>query len=707
MDQLFFNRDLSWIDFNERILREGLRSDVPLMDRLRFLSIVSTNFDEFFQVRVASIKRQYKNAPETKDISSLTLDEVLKQISIKSHKISDIQYEALNNEVIPSLSEAGIFYVTPDKYTEQQKAYLADFFNNEIYPLLTPQRTDLNAFPLIANQALYTAFLLEPINGVKNEHEFFLPAKDKPIISIVQLPLSQNRLIWIPSDPLHHSFTTLDEVVCTFGTKLFPGYMVQQTLTFSVSRDADFGVNEESGAQFIQQMTEVVAKRQSSFAVRMICNAKSSVILNTIKQNLKLNDEDIYQVNGIIQPQDLLELSQVEGMQKLSYGEWENYYPACLKRKNSLWNYLRQKDMILNVPYESFEPIIKLITDASEDPQVLAIKMTLYRTESESRIVTSLINAARNGKQVTVFVELKARFEEQRNIAWVNKLEKEGIIVIYGIVNLKVHAKTMLIIRKESEGIKRYVHLSTGNYNSKTGRLYSDISLFTSKDEIANDIVQFFNVISGYSSILTTKFIYMAPINIKSQLLNMIQRETELSTPQNPGLIIAKMNSLGDEQIIRSLYKASQAGVKILLNVRGICQLIPGIKGLSENITVVSVTGRYLEHSRIFYFQNGGDEQLYLSSADWMPRNLDRRVELMFPITDPDCFETIKNTLDMYFKDNTHSHKLASDGQWTLTKPGKKEIPFCAQEQLQELYKKRAETAKKEPKIEFIVRRKK
>ena len=361
--------------------------------------------------------------------------------------------------------------------------------------------------------------------------------------------------------------------------------------------------------------------------------------------------------------------------------------------------------MLLHVPYESYEPVIKFLNDAAEDENVLAIKMTLYRTGNASPIVKALEKAAQNGKQVTAFVELKARFDEGRNLNWASELEKSGVIVVYGVVGLKVHAKMLLVIRRESDGLRRYVHLSTGNYNSKTARIYSDMSVFTSNVDIANDATTFFNTISGYSQFLNLKHLSMAPVNLKSRLLSLIEREIRLSTPEKPGLIMAKMNALGHESIIKSLYRASRACVKVLLNVRGICMLVPGVKDLSENIRVVSIVGRYLEHSRVFYFQNGGSEEIYLSSADWMPRNLDRRVELMFPILDADVFKIVKETLRVYFDDNCRSHTLSSSGKWKANKPAKKETEVNAQEILQKKYRRQAELHKKQPKLDFVVRR--
>jgi polyphosphate kinase len=703
----FFNRELSWIEFNARVLHEACKRDLPLMERLKFLAIVSTNFDEFFQVRVASIKRLLMTSPHSTDMSGLEPCELLKRISTRCHQITHTQYSVLTSDVLPALSKEGFSYVSPAQYSVQQKSFAQNLFEKEIFPLLTPLRTDTLEFPHIGNESIYAAFLLRPIEGIKPMGAQFCAPEGEPTVSIVQIPAGLDRVVYLPAGETMHSFTILDDVICTFGTQLFPGYTIAETMLFTVARDADFSVDEDAGSGFIEAMEEVLVKRQTSFAVRMVCNSTSPALLKILTAKLNLSPEDVYQVDGLIHPEDLLSLTSSEAAAQLSFPEWEHFYPASLNADEHLWDTLKTRDLLLSLPYESFDPVVKFISDAADDSEVLSIKITLYRTESNSRIVYALQRAAHNGKQVTAFVELKARFDEERNINWAEQLEKAGVIVVYGIVNLKVHAKTTVIVRREGDSIRRYVHLSTGNYNAKTARLYSDISFFTTNTEIASDVTLFFNIISGYTALQTMKHVFMAPVNIESRLIEMIERETKLSTPDNPGLIIAKMNSLGHNNVIKALYNASAASVKIMLNVRSVCQLVPGVKGMSENITVTSIVGRYLEHSRIFYFQNGGAEELYLSSADWMPRNLNRRIELMFPVTDSTVFKTVKETLLLYFTDNTHSHTLQSDGTWKANTPDKKEQAVSAQEVLYKKYKKRNDTAQKQPELEFVVRRNK
>jgi polyphosphate kinase len=705
MEEKYFNRELSWIEFNGRVLHEACRRELPLMERLKFLSIVSTNFDEFFQVRVASIKRLQATSAHTEDMSGLSPSELLRRISTRSHQITHTQYSVLMSDVLPGLAKAGLAYIPPALYSPVHKSFLLNLFQREIFPLLTPLRTDGQDFPHIGNQFVHAAFLLDPIAGITTDDTPFSAKKGEPAVAIVQIPSAHDRIIWLPSNEPTRAFTMLDDCICQFGTQLFPGYTIKESMLFSVARDADFSVNEEAGTGFIEAMEEVVIRRQTSFAVRMVCNTTSPTVLKILMEKLSLEQNDVYQVDGMIHPEALLALTTTEAAADLSYPEWKNFYPASLDPSEPLWDTIQSHDLLLHVPYESFDPVIRFISDAADDPGVLAIKMTLYRTETNSRIVHALERAAHNGKQVTAFVELKARFDEQRNISWATQLEKAGVIVVYGIVNLKVHAKTMLVIRREGDSIRRYVHLSTGNYNSHTAELYSDLSIFTANTEIANDTTLFFNTISGYTALQTMKHLFMAPVTIKSQLLAMIEREIKLSTPETPGLIIAKMNSLGHHEIINALYRASRAGVRIQLNIRGVCQLIPGKHEMSETISVVSIIDRYLEHSRIAYFQNGGAEELYLTSADWMPRNLDRRIELMFPVTDRDVFTAVKETLLLYFTDNTHSYALQPDGTWKANAPERKELAVSAQEVLYRKYKKKTDTAKKEPRLEFTVRR--
>lgn len=706
MEPRFFNRELSWIEFNGRVLHQALRKDLPLLERLQFLSIISSNFDEFFQVRVASVKRLLFTNPEQVDVSGLTPELVLHQISARVHQIIRRQHECLKNDVLPEFAKKNICYLKPEDFSITQAEYAQNFLQNDVYPVLTPLRTDTEIFPHIGNLAKYAAFLLKPISGIRKAVEAFKGDEESPRIALVQIPSVVPQVVWLPGEPGVRQFALTEEIITQYGRILFPGFNVEETLIFKVARDADFAVDEDSGQNFIHEMEKVLVKRQSSFPVEITCNSSSETILKFLMDKLELKDEDVYRVEDFVDPGVLMALREIEGAEELSYPVWNHFYPADLPQDEPYWDVLKQKDVLLHVPYESYDPVIKFISDAADDPNVLAIKMTLYRTGKDSPIISALERAAQKGKQVVVLVELKARFDEERNIQWANELENAGVTVIYGLVNLKVHAKIIMVMRRENDTIRRYAHLATGNYNPKTAKLYSDLSLFTSNYEIVNDATQFFNLVTGYSTLQSMKQLGMAPVTLKTKLLANIQREIDRSDPVHPGLIVAKMNSLTHTEVIEALYKASQAGVKVLLNIRGICMLVPGVKGLSENIKVVSIVDRYLEHSRIFYFQNGGNEELYLSSADWMSRNLDRRIELMFPVLDREVFAEVKEILDTYFTDNVNALVLKENGIWEEKTPEKGQELRRAQEVLYKKYKRRHDAFSKGTKIEFEVRRK-
>lgn len=697
----FFNRELSWVEFNARVLNQACDKTLPLLERLKFMTITSSNFDEFFMVRVAGLKAKALSMPDWKDSSGLTAKEQLSKISKRVHELTDIQTEVLNREIIPSLAEKGIVYVSSKDFDSNQEHFSEILFNEEIFPLLTPLRADTNqTFSLITNLKLHGAYLLKPIVENLNIPTEFLTNAEESMV-IVQIPKTVRRVIWLPSKNDQRYFTLVDDILEKFVTKLFPGYKVTDSLIFKATCDADFSVEEDKG-DFIQAMENVLVKRDFAKPVRLVCNSSSPKIQEMLTEKLQLNPEDVYTVDGIVDISTLIDLREIEGFSELKFSSWKKSLIKGFVPGQPFWDKIKQGDILLHVPYQSYEPVLQFINDAADDPDVLAIKMTLYRTSNHSAITAALERAARNGKQVTVFVELKARFDEKQNISWADRLERAGAIVVYGIVNLKVHGKLMLVVRREQTGVKRYVHFSTGNYNEKTANLYSDISVFTGNYEIATDASLFFNMISGYSAIQTMTRMFMAPINIKTKLLSMIEREIQSASPEKPGLIMAKMNSLADEDCIKALYKASCNNVKVLLNVRGICMLIPQKEGLSENIKVISIIDRFLEHSRVFYFQNGGNEELYLSSADWMPRNLERRVEIMLPILQENIFQDIKENLQIYFKDTESSYELQSDGGWKK-RDGKKNLR--AQEELYKKYKKQSSLDEKNAVQEFSVRR--
>lgn len=694
-EPLFFSRDISWVEFNARVLEEALRKDLPVLERLKFLTIVSSNFDEFFMVRVAGIKQAAKKGG-FQDPAGLSPERQLKEISKKTRSIVEQQYRCLNHEVFPALAESGLELIHPESYSGVQRKYLEALFFQEIFPALTPLRFEIDGeLPSIANLKIYAAFLLK-----KEQAE-----NDDTFISIVQTPSSIDRIIWLPAEQDNTiRWTLLDDVILTFGDILFSGYVIQEKMIFKITRDADFSVDEKRDEDFIEAMEEVLFDREHSQVVRMECNSKKTKLAEIISSQMNLSKDDIYEMKGPLALTSFIDLVNIRGFDDLKEKPRKNFLPIEITNDEPLWDRISQADLMFHFPYHSFDPVVRFFQDAAADPQVVSIKATLYRTSGDSPIVKALERAALSGKQVTVVVELKARFDEERNISWANRLEHAGVIVVYGLARLKVHAKAVLVIRRERGGIKRYVHLSTGNYNDKTAKLYGDVCLFTTQPNIASDISLLFNMVTGYSVINNTNKIIIAPMAMKIKLIFLIDRETQRAAKEKPGTIIAKMNSLGDIDVIKALYRASQAGVKIHLNVRGICMLVPGVPGLSENIEVISIVDRYLEHARIFYFSNGGAGEYYLSSADWMTRNLERRVELMFPLLQEDTIKQAAHILECYLKDNCQARVLQKDGSWIRRKPGKGESPFNAQEYF---YKRIEEMTGNSwaPKQEFIVRR--
>lgn len=710
----FFCRELSWLEFNKRVLSEAEDSSVPLLERLKFLAIVSSNFDEFFMVRVASLKRMERHKNFEKDPSGRTPTQQLEEISFLAHEITARQYKCLMEDVLPKLKKCGIEYLPPENYTAQNKQYLENYFKNEVFPLLTPLRaTDERCFPRINNLKIYVAFLLKKtkedgkltLEEVEKKEKKKDLQKSNELLAVVQVPSYLSRIIPMPDEEGSFSFALLEDVIGLFGTQLFPGYDVEESLIFKVTRDADFSVDEKRDEDFIQAMEEVLENRESSVPVRLAFFGNPGKIIQKLSKSLTLGLSEIYNLSGPVDLSVFSEISSQYGFENLKYPVWKNFWPTELPKDGEFWDLIKEKDIMLNFPYDSYDPVLKFISQAADDPDVMAIKMTLYRTSGNSPIVKNLERAAQKGKQVTVFIELKARFDEERNISWAHELEKSGVIVIYGIQHLKVHAKILLVVRKESNAVQRYSFLATGNFNEKTARLYSDIGIFTANKEIANDATLFFNIISGYSAIQTMKRLVPSPFDIKRKLLFLIDREITRNETEKNGFICAKMNSLSDPEIIEALYRASNAGVKIKLNVRGICLLVPGVPGQSENIEVISIIDRFLEHSRIFSFGNGGSTEIYIASADWMPRNLDRRVELMIPVLQTSIRNRLSAILEAYFKDNTKSHVLQSDGNW------KKQIqegtPYRCQEMLYQDTKRIFMAKTKEMKTEFKVRRSK
>jgi len=681
---VFFNRELSWVEFNERVLKEGIRKDLPPLERFKYLSIVSSNFNEFFMVRVAAMKRANQEA----DPSGHTPPELLEKINKRVRSIMARQYNVLVNDVFPELANGGLSITRPAEWSAFQRDYLESVFAREVFPLLTPLRVEEDApLPSIENYSIYTAFLLQAetssseklsAEAVPNE------ASPNEHISIIRIPQAPERLIPIPRAAENHDeamgqtcFALLEDLVESFGIFLYPGYSIVESLIFMVNRDADFSVDEQRDEDFIEAMVEVLEGRGRSMPVRMIYSPGSKKIRDHLARRLSLIEDDLFEAAGPLNLERLYEL--IRGFDHLREKPWKiNSHPAFTEDQ-SLWDRISQEDLLLHLPYQSFDPVVRFFQEAAGDPAVAAIKTTLYRTSGDSPIVRALEQASLSGKHVTAVVELKARFDEGRNISWANRLEKAGVIVVYGLARLKIHAKVTVVMRREYDRIKRYVHLSTGNYNDKTAKLYEDLALFTAREDIAFDTGLLFNMITGYSAFQPMGRLVIAPTALKRKFLELITREINRSSPESPGRIMAKMNALADQDIIKALYRASQAGVKVILNVRGVCMLVPGIKGLSENIRVVSVIDHYLEHSRIYYFANGGAEEVYLSSADLMTRNLERRVELMFPVLQENLRKTVFEILSVYFRDNSNAWLLDSEGVWTRLESAQGEKPFRAQ----------------------------
>ncbi|MGI9257146.1 MAG: polyphosphate kinase 1 [Salinispira sp.] len=650
----YFNRELSWIEFNRRVLNEALREEGPLLERLRFLSIVSSNFDEFFMVRVAGLKAEYLTGNHSNCQTGMTPEQQLSGIYTEYREISEVQEQCLWEKLLPGLADEGIRYITLSEFDRNLTGKIRSPFMAEYFPLLTPFRVNEDE-PLTrsGNMRLYVGILL----GQKGQKK----------LSVVQLPSSVKRIVRLPAPENEYHFTFLENLVVCFAQDLFPGYEIIEHLVFRITRDANFAVNEDRDNDFVEAMEEVLAERFESDAVRLSCTNTSPIIRDMIREQLKLTNSEIFETREAPGLGDFMDIVNVPGFDHLRS---EPRKPVEILPENeefSIWEWIRSRDRILFHPFDSFNPVLKLLEEAAEDEGVLAIKMTLYRTSRNSPVVAALERAARNGKQVTALVELKARFDERRNIHWAERLEKSGVIVIYGIAELKVHAKSLLIVRREEQTVRRYLHVSTGNYNEKTAKVYTDIGILSAQENLCYEAGLFFNAISGYSAVSSLHSLTMAPHSLKAKILQLIQREIDKHSPANPSHIIVKCNSLSDGDIIESLYEASQAGVRIDLNIRGICMLKPGVPGLSENIRVISIIDHYLEHSRALYFHNGGTPEVFISSADWMSRNLDRRVELLIPIEDKKLADEILHMLNVYIQSS--AYELQSDGQYTRDLP--------------------------------------
>ncbi len=649
----FTDRELSWLEFNQRVLDEALDPRVPLMERLKFLAITSSNLDEFFMVRVGGLSILVKEGVQSPNPKSKP---PLKQLQIIARRVQRMvlaQYSCFQRSLIPQLAQHGIHVLINTPVAQEQDVYLKQFFNDELLPVLSPMSiTDAETFPLLRNMGLNVAVRLRESGDSVKRWKY----------AVVPIPPNIERLVRTPSADAA-CFMPVERIVQRYAEQLFYGEDIVETSVFRITRNADMRVREDLAPDLMAGMEAVLLQRKFSECVRLeIDRRASATLLNFLKTMLHTSDMSVYRVGEMLDLSSLMRLSALEGYDELKYPAREPLPSPDLDIKTNIMDQIAKKDILLCHPYESYDPVVKLVEDAAHDPQVLAIKQILYRTSRHSPIVRALKNAAEQGKYVTVVVELKARFDEARNIEWARELEYAGVQVIYGVKNLKTHAKLCVIVRKEPQGIVRYIHVGTGNYNENTARLYSDISYMTCKDEYGFDASTFMNAITGYSQPRTMLKLAAAPFDLRDRLLDLIEGETERKRQGQKAFIMAKMNALVDPVIIRALYRASQAGVKIQLNVRGTCCLRPGVPNLSRHITVTSIVDRYLEHSRIFYFHHGGEQKMFIASADWMPRNLDRRIELLIPIEDPACHRKLLSILQTYFKDNVKSRRFLPDG---------------------------------------------
>lgn len=651
----FYNRELSWLGFNYRVLSEARDKNIPLMERLKFLSITASNLDEFFMIRVASLKDMVHAKYTKKDIAGLTPKEQLAIISTGTHELVEKQYNTYNRSFLPALKHNGLTIVTQyEALNAEQAEYVDRYFMREVYPVLTPMAVDSSRpFPLIRNKSLNIAALLMDKKR-----------KDTIDFATVQVPSVLPRIVTIPSEKEGDTcIILLEQIIEKNIQKLFLNYKVLDATPYRVMRNADLTIDEDEAADLLIEIERQLKKRQWGEAIRLeVEQGIDKRLLKILKKELQIQQEDIFTIRG---PLDLTFLMKVYGMEGFDHLKEEPYTPQPpkgLDMDGDLFEQIRQKDILLHHPYETFDPVVNFVRFAAKDPDVLAIKQTLYRVSSNSPIIASLAQAAENGKQVTVLVELKARFDEENNIVWARKLEKAGCHVIYGLVGLKTHSKITLVVRREEEGIRRYVHLGTGNYNDSTAKLYTDMGMFTCKRAYGEDATAVFNMLSGYSEPLSWNKLALAPTWLRTRFVELINRERDYAAMGKPARIVAKMNSLCDAGIINALYEASAAGVQIELIIRGICCLKQGVPGMSETIQVRSIVGTFLEHSRIFYFENDGSPEIYMGSADWMPRNLDKRVEILFPVEDPDLKKEIVHILHTQLADNTKAHLLQPDG---------------------------------------------
>ncbi len=668
---LYINREISWLEFNRRVLEEALDKTTPLLERLKFLCIFSSNLDEFFMIRVAGIydqiaARVFEVSPDGK-----LPEEQLVEIHKLSRCLVEEQMRCFREEILPELQREKIQILTYKDLSEEMVEDLRKYYYKEIFPVLTPLAFDPgHPFPYISNLSLNLAVIIKS----PEEEEHFARVKIPNVLPrLIRMDsINEKCKIEFQKEGII-KYIFLDEIISNNLNSLFPEMEIIESYLFRVTRDTDVEIQEDEASDLLQTIEEGLRQLRFGSIIRLEVESRmSKKVKDTLLENMELSEDEVYEINGPLGLQDLMIIYNLP-FHHLKDSSFHPQIPQVFEENDDIFSIIRKKDVLLHHPYDSFNPVVDFIRKAAHDPNVLTIKQTLYRVGKNSPIVQALIEAAENGKQVAVLVELKARFDEENNIIWAKALERVGVHVVYGLMGLKTHAKATLIVRKENDGLRRYVHLGTGNYNAITTKIYTDFGLFTCREDIGADVSDLFNFLTGYSRQKKYRKLVVAPTNMRKFLLEKIEREIEVHRKYGNGLLIFKMNALVDPEMIQALYRASQAGVRIKLIVRGICCLRPGITGVSDNITVISIVGRFLEHSRIYYFRNVGDEEVYLGSADLMQRNLDRRVELLFPIEDTSIKDhIIHDILELYLKDNVKARIMNKDGKYSYVRPEEK-----------------------------------
>jgi len=668
----FINRELSWLEFNQRVLDEALNPQTPLLERLRFFCIVSSNLDEFFEVRVAGLKQQIESDTVERSMDGLTATETFRTVVKRIRKMVDDKYACLRNNLLPALATNGIRVLDILDLDLPDTAWLLQYFRTQVRPVLTPLAIDpAHPFPQLLNKSLNLIVRLE-LNQKGETHKH---------LAVVQIPRLLPRMIKLPREDGRQDYVYLSRLIGHHLAELFPGTTLLGYWPLRVTRNSELYVDEEESANLLKAVENELHNRRKGDAVRLeIDHACPQFIRDALLKTLRLADEDCYSIDGPLNPTRLMALYEGDHSPELRDPPFVAPVASVLRGRTELFAAIRERDILLHHPYENFSTVVEFLEQAAADPEVLAIKQTLYRTDGDRRIIGALENAVQKGKQVTAVVELRARFDEAKNIDWARQLEEAGVHVVYGLVGYKIHAKACLVVRREGHHIRRYVHLATGNYNPTTARLYTDMGLLTCRPEFGEDVTNFFNLLTGICQFQEARKLLVAPFQLRDSLLQLIEREIQNARRGLPARIIAKLNSLAEREIIEALYRASEAGVKIDLIVRGICCLRPGLKGISKNITVRSIVDRFLEHSRIYYFENACQPQVFLASADWLPRNFYRRIELAFPIEDGVLRERIiHEVLAGSLADNAKARFLQPDGAYSPARRPKGQAPRRSQ----------------------------